>query len=116
TGSPAWRRAERQLIVAAAAQRNPSGAYDAFVQLRDHGGAELGDLVLASSGLVSAANEDVVAKILSSYPQQPAASYIATQRAYTKRATPASLTGAPTTGFIGALAQLRLVDAQLAAR
>jgi thioredoxin-like negative regulator of GroEL len=116
TGSPAWRRAERQLIVAAAAQRSPAGAYDAFVQLRDHGGTELGDLVLASSGLASAANEELVAKILASFPQQPVAAFVATERAYARRATPAALAGAPTAGFIGALAQLRLVDAQLVAR
>ncbi|HET9989046.1 MAG TPA: hypothetical protein VFQ65_11000, partial [Kofleriaceae bacterium] len=119
-GSRAWRRAERQLIVAADAQRNPSSAYDAFAQLRDHGGVELGDLVLASSGLTSAANDELVAKVVASFPQQPVATFIATQRAYGKHPVPSALLGVPGTGFgtgfLGALAQLRLVDAQLAAR
>ncbi|MEO6771402.1 MAG: VIT domain-containing protein [Kofleriaceae bacterium] len=115
-GSPAWRRAERQSIVASAAQHDPASAYDAFVQLRDHGGVELGDLVLASAGLVQGANDELVTKLLASFPDQPVAAYIATQRAYSKHPVPSALHGATGTGLVGALAQLRLVDAQLAVR
>jgi tetratricopeptide (TPR) repeat protein len=118
-GSPAWRHAERQLMVAADAQRTAPDAYDAFAQLRDHGGVELGDLVLASAGLATAANDDLVAKILASFPQQPVAAYVATQRAYVKHPVPSALQGVMGNGFgtafIGALAQLRVVDAQLLA-
>ena len=49
-GSPAWRHAERQLIVSAAATRDLGLAASAYDALRTHGGVELGDLVLASDG------------------------------------------------------------------
>jgi len=116
-GTPAWRRAQRQRIVAAIAQHETTQAYDALVLLRDHGGAELGDLVLASAGLATAADDDHVAQILTSFPRQPVAAYIAAGRAYMRRHTvPAELQGQATAGFVGALAQARLAVAQLAAQ
>ncbi|HEY6036153.1 MAG TPA: hypothetical protein VIV58_17875, partial [Kofleriaceae bacterium] len=115
-GSPAWRRAQRQLMVAADAQHVAARAYDAFAELRDHGGVELGDLVLAGAGLVTAANDDLVAKMFASFPQQPVAAYLATERAYLKHPVPSALQGVQGTGFIAAVAGLRLVDAQLLGR
>jgi len=115
SGSPAWRRAQRQLMVAANAQHAPAVAYDAIAQLRDHGGIELGDLVLAGAGIVNAGNDELVAKMFASFPQQPVAQYLASERTYMKHPVPASVQTVPATGFVAAVAGLRLVDAQLIA-
>ncbi len=114
-GSDAWRRAQRQLVVAAVAQAQPGEAFAAFDALRTHGGVELGDLVLASSGIAHATSDDQLAKALALFPEQPVAQYLAASRAFARhpQVVPGRL---PRTGLVGALAQLRSVVARLAAR
>ena len=117
--TPAWRRASRQLLVAAAAQKDRPTGVATFEALRAHGGVELGDLVLASGGLVGT-SESALAQAMAAFPQQPVAQYVLASRGYHNQ--PARLqprivaTVAQTGGLITALGDLRRCLAQLAAR
>ncbi len=81
-GSPAWRHAERQLIASAAATQNPALAFGAFDALRTHGGVELGDLVLASAGLVQDANDAQFAAWVAPFASAPIAKYLVAARLF----------------------------------
>ena len=113
-GTPAWRHAQRQLMVSAAATQNRGAVFAAYEALRTHGGVELGDLVLGSGGLTSATDAQL-ATALAPFAQQPVARYLAASRAYAKQAKPAHLTPETRDGFLGALWQLRSITARLAA-
>src|SRR6185436_19382312 len=52
-GSPAWRNAQRQMMVAAAAVNNRPAQLAAFNALRTSFGVEIGDLALASGGVAT---------------------------------------------------------------
>ncbi len=117
--TPAWRRASRQLLVAAAAQKDRPTSVATFEAMRAHGGVELGDLVLASGGLVGT-SESALAQAMTAFPQQPVAQYVLASRGY--RNQPAKpqphvvATVGQTGGMITALGDLRRCLAQLAAR
>lgn len=113
-GSPAWRHAQRQLMASLAAVGNPVALFEAYEALRTHGGVALGDLVLASSGLVHGWTEPQVATALAAVPGA-VARYLAAGRAYARSPRPEQLAPEVTTGMIGALWQLREVTALVVA-
>ncbi|HEX7702975.1 MAG TPA: hypothetical protein VF403_19690, partial [Kofleriaceae bacterium] len=114
-GSVGWRRAERQLLVAAAAQQNKQLSFATFEALRMHGGVELGDLVLASGGFATASDAQLQ-KSLESFPHTNVAQYVAAARGYMKQSNRPQPTVTSREGLVGALSQLRLAEAQLQAR
>lgn len=116
-GTPSWRRAQRQRMASFAAVNNRSELYAAFEALRTHGGVELGDLVLASSGLATATSDAQFAAALAAVgdPNLPAARYLAAGRAYRQSSRADRLAPAATGGFVGALGQLRHITALFAA-
>jgi len=115
-GSPAWRNAQRQAMVAAAAVNNRAGQLAAFSALKSSGGVELGDLVLASGGVATHTTDAQLAEILARYGDAPLARYLIAGRAYGKSPRPERLAPpAGTPGVIGALWQLRHVTALVAA-
>ena len=91
-GDPAWRRVQRQLMVAWDATTNPAAAFASYQALVAHGGTELGDLVLASGG--------ADARAIATFADAPVARYLAKQR----------VTGE---GLLGALSALREIVGQL---
>ena len=113
-GDAAWRTAHRQLMAAAAAVQDRSTLLRAYEDLHEHGGVERGDLVLASSGLISA-DDKALASALAPLADEPAAKYILAWRAYSKAPKPERLVPATREGQIGALWSLRYVHALLAA-
>jgi ferric-dicitrate binding protein FerR (iron transport regulator) len=112
-GSPAWRAAQRQRIVAAAAASDRFTAYAAYEALRTHGGVELGDLVLASGGVATATTDDQQATALSSLRDEPLARYLAASRAFGKSPRPELLAPFLTGGLVGNLWALRAAVAEL---
>ncbi len=112
-GSPAWRHAQRQLLVSAAAVQDVSLAYPAFEALRTHGGVELGDLVLASAGIVRATDDEQFAAAIAPFATTPVGAYLASGRTYSRGG---KAHGAPSgDGLVGALGHLRAVVAHYAA-
>ncbi|MEO8840512.1 MAG: VIT domain-containing protein [Kofleriaceae bacterium] len=114
-GSVGWRRAERQLLVAAAAQRNKPLSFATFEALRTRGGVELGDLVLASGGFATASDAQL-ANSLESFPRSGVAQYVTAARGYVKQSNRPQPAATSREGLVGALSQLRLAEAQLQAR
>jgi tetratricopeptide (TPR) repeat protein len=110
----AWRTMQRQRMAAAAAVQDRALLLRAYEELRDRGGVERGDLVLASAGLTTA-DDKALAAALAPFVDEPAAKYIAAWRAYTKSPKPERLVPATRDGQIGALWSLRYVHALLAA-
>lgn len=110
----AWRTMQRQRMAAAAAVQDRALLLRAYEELRDRGGVERGDLVLASAGLTSA-DDKALAAALAPLADEPAAKYLAAWRAYTKSPKPERLVPATREGQIGALWSLRYVHALLAA-
>jgi tetratricopeptide (TPR) repeat protein len=113
-GDAAWRAAQRQLMAAAAALQDRQALLRAYEDLREHGGVERGDLVLASAGTL-AADDKALAAALAPLADEPAAKYILAWRAYAKAPKPERLVPATREGQIGALWSLRYVHALLAA-
>lgn len=115
-GSPAWRNAQRQAMVAAAAVNNRAGQLAAFTALRTSGGVELGDLVLGGGGVATNTTDAQFAEILAKLAPAPYAQYLIAGRAYGKSPRPERLAPpAGTSGVIGSLWSLRHVTALLAA-
>jgi hypothetical protein len=114
-GSPAWRVAQRQKIVAAAAAGNRQLAFQAYEALRLHGGVQLGDLVLASGGIATATTDEQQLAALAPLRDQPLARYLAATRAYGKSPSPDHLAPVVAGGLVGNLWALRSAVAELAA-
>jgi tetratricopeptide (TPR) repeat protein len=114
TDDAAWRSMQRQRMAAAAAVQDRPLLLRAYEELRDRGGVERGDLVLASAGLASA-DDKALAAALAPLADEPAAKYIAAWRAYSKSPKPDRLVPATREGQLGALWSLRYVHALLAA-
>ncbi|HEX2688128.1 MAG TPA: VIT domain-containing protein [Kofleriaceae bacterium] len=114
-GSPAWRHAQHQRMVAFAATQNRVALWGIYDQLRTHGGALLGELVLASGGVASSPNDAQFAAALAPLADQPLARYLIAGRAFATSQNPARL--APPSradvpdGLIRALWSLRAVTA-----
>ena len=108
-GSPAWRRATRQHLASLAAIHAAPRLMADYRELAAHGGAELGDVVLASEGIASAATTaDRMA-----LPRVAVSRYLTAGReVHVDRAT-ANL--ADDRGFLSALGVLREVAVDLAA-
>ena len=107
TGTPAWRHAQRQLMVSLAATNDRSSLFAAYERLRAHGGVELGDLVLASGGVATAATDAAFAPALAPLATTPVARYLAAGRAYGKAPRPERLQPHTRDGMVGALWTLR---------
>ncbi|MBA3462722.1 MAG: FecR domain-containing protein, partial [Deltaproteobacteria bacterium] len=115
-GSAAWRNAQRQAMVSYAAVNNRSGLNTAYEALRNSGGVELGDLVLASAGIATSTTDAQLATALATLSDTPVAKYLIAGRTYGKSPRPERL--APQTGSMGLVAavwQLRHVTALFAA-
>jgi tetratricopeptide (TPR) repeat protein len=115
-GSPAWRHAERQLMVAHAARCELGALWQPFEELRAHGGIELGDLVLASGSARLAATDEALAAVRSALGDPPLARYLVAGRVYARSQRPERLTPASRDGLIGALWSLRATEAHLVKR
>jgi hypothetical protein len=103
-GTPAWRYAQRQRMASLAAMPDRAALYAGFEQLRTHGGIELGDLALASAGLMyNTASLDPALKPMA---KLSLAQYVAACHAFLMGSRNLI---APTSrdGFIGALWSLR---------
>jgi len=114
-GSPTWRNAQRQLMVAAEALQDHTTVFNAYEALREHGGVERGDLALASGGLATASTDEQLATSLAPLAKEPIARYLVAGRAYGKSNKPARLVPETREGQLGALWSLRHMSAQLAA-
>jgi tetratricopeptide (TPR) repeat protein len=100
-GSPAWRHAQRQRMVALAATQDRAGLWQAYDQLRTHGGVELGDLALASGGVASGTTDAQLAAAVAPLAHQPLARYLIAGRAFGKSPRPERLGAASRTGAPG---------------
>lgn len=114
TDDATWRTMQRQRMAAAAAVQDRALLLRAYEELRDRGGVERGDLVLASAGLASA-DDKALAAALAPLADEPAAKYIAAWRRYAKSPKPELLVPATRDGQLGSLWSLRYVHALLAA-
>jgi hypothetical protein len=114
-GSPAWRHAERQLMVSVAATQDRNTLWQTYEQLRQHGGVEPGDLALAAGGIATSSTDEQLAAALAPLATQPIARYLVAGRAYGKSQKPERMKPETTDGVVGALWSLRAVTAQLAA-
>jgi len=121
-GSPVWRHAQRQRMVALAATQDRAGLWQAYDQLRTRGGAELGDLALASGGVASGTTDAQFAAAVAPHAHEPLARYLIAGRAFStsqrpERLGPASRPGVPGLsdglgdGLVRALWSLRAVTA-----
>ena len=61
-----------------------AGCSQAYEALRNNGGVELGDLVLASGGIATATTDKQVADALAPLAKEPVARYLIAGRAYGK--------------------------------
>ncbi len=112
-GSAEWRHAQRQRMVALAATGARSDLWTAYQALRERGGAERGDLVLAGGAIAVVPHDDQVAAALA---QQRAANpdlvrYFEAGRAYRARRSPELMKPAHAAGLVGALWSLREIAA-----
>jgi tetratricopeptide (TPR) repeat protein len=116
-GTPGWRHAQRQLMATAAALADRATQFKVYEALRENGGIELGDLVLASGGIATATTDAQFADALApaSITKTPLARYLIAGRAYGKNPRPARLAPETRDGVIGALWLLRSIEAKLAA-
>ena len=93
-GSVGWRcRAERQLLVAAAAQQNKPLSFATFEALRTHGGVELGDLVLASGGFTTASDAQLQEEPRVVPGDTNVAQYVSAARGYERQSQSAATDG-----------------------
>jgi hypothetical protein len=113
-GSDAWRRAQRQHLVSLAATGNRAGMFTVYEALRTNGGVEIGDVVLASGGIATSSTDKQFADALAPHAQSPIARYLIAARAYGKSPRPERMKPEITTGFVGALWQLREISALVA--
>jgi len=122
-GSPTWRHVQHQRMVALAATQDRAGLWQAYDQLRTHGGVTLGELVLASGGVASNTTGEQFAAALAPLAPQPPARYLIAGRAFGKsprpeRLAPPSgdrLSDGLSDGLIRGLWSLRAVTAYAAA-
>jgi hypothetical protein len=112
-GTPAWRRAERQLMVALAAAADRPGLWRAYERMRAHG-VELGDLALASAGVATVPTDAQFADEVAPFAGHPLARYLTAGRAYRNSHRPERLVPALRDGFVGALWSLRAATAYAA--
>ncbi len=110
-GSAQWRHAQRQHLVSLAAASDRAGLTAAFESLRAHGGVELGDVVLGSGGVATAAPA-LRTQMLSSIAGTPLARYLGGG----PRHHPAKASDPPVVGvLVGGLYALRDATALAAA-
>ncbi|MEO8701270.1 MAG: VIT domain-containing protein, partial [Kofleriaceae bacterium] len=116
-GSAEWRHAQRQRMASMAAVNQRTELFNAYDALRTHGGVELGDLALASSGIETATTDAQFAAALApaSVKASVIAGYLQASRAYGQSAKTDRIKATSTAGFVGALWTLREVTALLAA-
>ena len=119
-GTPAWRHAQRQLMVAYAGLGDRNALFAAYEALRTHGGVALGDLALASGGIATSSTDAQLAAALAPFtvagsPGLPLARYLIAGRAYGKAPRPERMRPEMTAGVVGAVWQLREVTAYLRA-
>ncbi|HVK86145.1 MAG TPA: VIT domain-containing protein, partial [Kofleriaceae bacterium] len=119
-GTPAWRHAQRQLMVAYAGLGDRNALFAAYEALRAHGGVELGDLAFASGGIATSSTDAQLAAALAPFtvagsPGLPLARYLIAGRAYGKAPRPERMRPEMTAGVVGAVWQLREVTAYLRA-
>jgi len=112
-GTAEWRHIQRQRMASFAAVGDAKDTLDAFEALRTHGGATLGDGVLASGGLVDVASDAQFAAAQKEVTG-PVSDYLAAARAYRKQQKIERLVPRVTTGLVGALWQLRELTALVA--
>jgi tetratricopeptide (TPR) repeat protein len=102
-------------MVAFAATRDRAALWQAYDQLRSHGGVELGDLVLASGGIASNTTDEQLAAALAPLAAQPVARYLIAGRAFSKAQRPERLRpdarDGVTDGLVRALWSLRAATA-----
>jgi tetratricopeptide (TPR) repeat protein len=118
-GSPGWRHVQHQRMVALAATQDRAGLWQAYDQLRTHGGVSLGELVLASGGVASSTTDAQFAVAVAPLVDQPLARYLIAGRAFGKaprpeRLAPAARAGVPA-GLVQALWSLRVATAYVGA-
>ena len=138
--SPAWRHAQRQLLVSLAATNNRAALFAAYEGLRTNGGVELGDLALASGGIATASTDVQFAAALAPFgdgsrlpqcgvlgppcrlgnkivgdPRSDIVRYLVAGRTYGKSPRPERLTPEASVGMVRALWELRHVTALFAA-
>jgi tetratricopeptide (TPR) repeat protein len=112
-GTAEWRHVQRQRMASFAAIGDARNTLDAFEGLRTHGGATLGDAVLASGGLVEIASDAQFAAAQKDVAG-PVVDYLAAARGYRKQSKLERLAPSVTTGLVGALWQLRELTALVA--
>jgi tetratricopeptide (TPR) repeat protein len=118
-GTPAWREAQRRVLAAAAAVQDVGAARGAFEALLDHGGVQLGDVVLAGAGLTTGP-QALFDRAVASFGANataipPAVRYLAASRVYRAKATPEVLAPGSDAGVVGGLWRYRQVLALIAA-
>ncbi len=106
-GSAKWRHVQRQRMASLAAINDRQHLFEAFEDLRTHGGVELGDLALASGGIATASTDPQLRTALAGYSDQPIAQYLQAGRTYGKNPQPAQMRPKTSAGFVGALWTLR---------
>ncbi len=111
-GSPTWRHAQRQLLVSAAALGNRSLLATTIEQLRENGGIERGDVVLASGSIVLGMNDAEAATTLAPIAKDPIARYLIAARKYNRAPGRNVLDPETRDGAIGALWTLRAASAR----
>ena len=113
-GSAEWRHAQRQRMASLAAVNDRVNLFKTFDALRANGGVELGDLVLASSGLATATTDAQFAKAIDKQTS-PVVQYLQAGRLYAQKQQSERLKAKTSTGMIGALWTLREATALFAA-
>lgn len=119
TGTPAWRTAQRQVLAAAAALHDTSTLMAVYTALRDNGGVELGDAVLAS-GSLAMTNDATFTKLVAPFGADPATRpmpvrYLAAAHVYETKGTLAAIAPQTDAGLVGTMWHHRQVLALLAA-
>ncbi|MCB9563354.1 MAG: FecR domain-containing protein [Kofleriaceae bacterium] len=107
-GGAEWRHLTRQLMAAQAATHDPGGAIAGYQALVAHGGAELGDLVLASGGRQWVEDKRLVELLAAAGERGRAVGkYLAASRAYQKKPRTGVFAPIAGDGLVGALARHR---------
>ncbi len=114
-GSEPWRRAQRQHLASVAATGDRATQFAIYEALRQNGGVEIGDIVLASGGIATSSTDKQFAEALAPHAGAPVARYLIAGRAYGKSPRPERMKPQVTTGVLGALWQHREVTALFAA-
>jgi tetratricopeptide (TPR) repeat protein len=113
-GSTEWRTAQRQYLASLATTQNDVALAGAYRALVDHGGASVGDLVIAAPSLATL-EDGPAAGALAPLRDTAVARYLAAGRRYARGETVRDVPDAHQPGLVSALWSVREIAAELAA-